>query len=131
MTIETVALANGWASRGHDGALMWSSDVSPSDVWDEAIKACAAICEARRSDPGEKREARYMAESIAGAIRSLRSDSRPVYQGGHHSVFCDGSVHYYARGGTVAGGPRGADRRYRGRCDCANYQKQEVTIDKP
>jgi hypothetical protein len=49
-----------------------------------------------------------------------------VYQGGHHSVYCDGETHATTDGGWTKIGPQTRERFPRYVCDCARYAKDTV-----
>lgn len=71
MTLKDKALDLGWAYLGNGGNLVFSDGVSTSDVWDEAIKACAALCDAQEADKTNSRDERYMAGQLSAAIHAL------------------------------------------------------------
>lgn len=56
---------------------------------------------------------------IAEALES--SGFRLVYQGGHHSVYCDGKEHASTDGGATLYMPQTREVMERYACDCAKW----------
>lgn len=54
---------------------------------------------------------------------SLLDGKKLVYQGGHHSVYCDGASHVWIMGGWASSCINKVLMR-RGKCDCAYWKNK-------